>query len=110
MADKLCTSIHHLAFQINEQIPKWDKETSKQMLSTGGGTKNQFLFDTIQWYLSENITLVKPGDQLIDFKEAVVFALMGVLKIRNEANCLATVTGAHSDNCGGHIYYPLGFK
>ena len=45
-----------------------------------------------------------PSDDLIDYKEAIVFALMGVLRWRNEANCLASVTGASGNAIGGAIY------
>lgn len=110
IVDKLCTTVHHLAYQINKQIPNQEVKTSKRMLSTGGGTKNRFLFETIQAYLDNNIELVNPGNAVIDFKESIVFALMGVLKLRSTTNCLASVTGASSDNSGGYMYYPLGIN
>jgi len=106
--DKLCTAVHHIAYQIAAQLPEQANKSSQRMLATGGGTKNQFLFDTIQSYLGEHIKLVNPGNDLIDFKESIVFALMGVLRIRGEVNCLTSVTGASHDNCGGQIFYPGG--
>jgi anhydro-N-acetylmuramic acid kinase len=44
-----------------------------------------------------------PEKTIIDYKEAMIFAFLGVLRIRKEANCLASVTGASKDNCGGLI-------
>ena len=110
LEDKLCTAVHHTAYQIAAQIPAQMSTSKLRMLSTGGGTKNQFLFDTIQSYLGKSIELINPGSDLIDFKESIIFALMGILRIRGEANCLASVTGALHDNCGGQIFYPGGMS
>jgi anhydro-N-acetylmuramic acid kinase len=55
--------------------------------------------------------IIVPDQRLVDFKEALVFALLGVLKIRGEVNVLASVTGADSDSSSGNIWYPaLGNK
>ena len=43
---------------------------------------------------------------LIHFKEALIFAFLGVLKLRNEVNCLQSVTGATQDHSSGEIYFP----
>ena len=108
--DKLCTAVHHIGYQIAAQLPTQSGLSNAKMLSTGGGTRNQFLFETIQAYLGEGIELVNPGSDLIDYKESIVFALLGVLRMRNEPNCLASVTGASHDNCGGQIFYPGGIS
>jgi len=54
--------------------------------------------------VSANVVI--PNSKLIDFKEALIFAFMGMLRIRNEVNCLASVTGAKSDSSGGIIFHP----
>ena len=51
-----------------------------------------------------NVTLEKPSDDLIDFKEAIIMALIGVLRWREENNTLATVTGASRDSIGGCVW------
>ena len=50
------------------------------------------------------ISIQKPENNIIDFKEAMIFAFLGVLRLRNEINCLSSVTGAERDNTGGCVY------
>jgi anhydro-N-acetylmuramic acid kinase len=69
------------------------------MLVTGGGAFNAFLIEQIR--LKTKLEVIVPSVELIDFKEALIFALMGVLRVRNEINCLASVTGARQDSCCG---------
>ncbi|TVR70025.1 MAG: hypothetical protein EA408_11925 [Marinilabiliales bacterium] len=76
---------------------------TETLLVTGGGAKNGFLRGLISEKASQVYTVI-PDERLIDFKEAVVFAFLGVLRIRNEVNCLAAVTGARHDNPGGIIH------
>jgi anhydro-N-acetylmuramic acid kinase len=44
-----------------------------------------------------------PEDEVIKFKEAIVFAFLGVLRVRDEVNCLKSVTHASRDNSGGAL-------
>jgi len=71
-------------------------------LLTGGGTFNSFLADRIK--ANTNNKIIIPTNKIIDFKEALIFAFLGVLRLRNETNCLKSVTGAVSNNIGGCIY------
>jgi anhydro-N-acetylmuramic acid kinase len=73
------------------------------LLITGGGARNGFLTKLIA-EKAETVYAVIPDQQLIDFKEAVVFAFLGVLRMRNQVNCLSSVTGARSDNSGGIVH------
>ena len=50
--------------------------------------------------------IIETEKELIHFKEALIFGFLGVLKLRNEINCLASVTGANRDHSTGKIYYP----
>jgi anhydro-N-acetylmuramic acid kinase len=68
---------------------------------TGGGVYNRFLVEKLKNYVSYAIEI--PEKTIIDYKEAMIFAFLGVLRMRNEINCLASVTGAERDNCGGLI-------
>ena len=96
--DKLRTFVEHIAFQISKVIT----ETDKKILFTGGGVYNKFLMDRISNLTTAEIII--PSKEIIEFKEALIFAFLGVLRYRNETNCLSSVTGAKSDNIGGCIY------
>ena len=69
-----------------------------------GGVFNTFLMDRIQFYAENRIDL--PSNELIDFKEALIFAFLGLLKKNNEINCLKSVTGASENHSSGVIFYP----
>jgi anhydro-N-acetylmuramic acid kinase len=105
--DILRTFIEHSAFQISEVINRNSKVFSKSDISvlvTGGGAFNNFLIQRIK-HLSKS-KIVIPSKDIIDFKEALVFALLGVLKSEGEINCLKSVTGARKDHSSGVLFYP----
>ena len=60
--------------------------------------------ERIKYYSSTKI--IAPKNTLINFKEALVFAFLGVLRLENQMNCLQSVTGAKRDSCGGVIHHP----
>ncbi|WP_106792691.1 anhydro-N-acetylmuramic acid kinase [Aquimarina sp. Aq78] len=101
----LHTAVHHIATQIADAIKK-TKHKNSSILVTGGGAKNDFLIQTLQQKLDGFATVVIPSEEIIDFKEALIFAFMGVLRERNEVNCLQSVTGARKDSSSGVLYYP----
>ena len=103
--DQLHTAVHHIAFQISESL-KSNAQAGAKMLVTGGGAKNLFLVEMIQHYLGSSIEVVIPETSVIDFKEAIVFAFMGVLRSEGETNCLSSVTGATKDSSSGLLYQP----
>lgn len=96
--NKLCTFVEHISIQIANNI----KGKDKTVLLSGGGTFNTYLVQRIKANTPNKIII--PPVQIIDFKEALIFAYLGVLRLRNETNCLSSVTGASSDNIGGCIY------
>jgi anhydro-N-acetylmuramic acid kinase len=98
LADKLNTFTEHIAIQISKII----NENSKTVLVTGGGCYNKYLIERIQNFSSSK--LIVPDKTIIEFKEALIFAFLGVLRYRNEVNCLSSVTGAKENNIGGCIY------
>lgn len=101
--DKLYTYCHHIAYQITECLSIESK--TETMLVTGGGAFNHFLCTIIANYLKPlNINIKIPNKQLVENKEAMVMAFMGVLFLRKEVNCLASATGAKQDSICGEIY------
>ena len=97
--DKLHTFVEHIAFQIALALPK----KKGKMLITGGGTYHKFLIDQIQFHLP-NMEVVIPDKKTLEFKEALIFGLLGVLKLRKEINVLSSVTGAKFDHSSGVIF------
>jgi anhydro-N-acetylmuramic acid kinase len=93
---KMRTVYEHIAIQI-AAIPV----QNKTMLITGGGAHNKFLLNLIKQYSGSNCVL--PDNNLIDYKEAIIFAFLGLLRILEEINCFASVTGATRDSCCGVV-------
>ena len=97
----LRTFTEHIAVQTGKAL---SQKEGASVLFTGGGTHNKFLMERMA--ALSNLKAEIPGSETVDFKEALIFALLGVLRIRNENNCLAEVTGASRDNCGGSVFQP----
>ncbi len=74
----------------------------RRMLMTGGGALNTFLTERIAHYADAEVVI--PDRLTVEFKEALIFAFLGVLRWRNESNCLKSVTGAITDSSGGGIF------
>ena len=99
--DILRTFAIHAATQISSGL---DNDPGSSVLLTGGGAYNRFFVEQLR--SESNCNFIIPDKQLIDFKEALIFALLGVLKLRDEVNVLSSVTGAKMDHSSGRIYEP----
>lgn len=102
----LHTSIHHICEKIAQQVKLNSSKNSNSILVTGGGALNHFLIEVLQEKLGEQTRVVVPKKKLIEFKEAIVFALMGALRLEQEINALKSVTGAKRNSSGGVLYLP----
>jgi len=98
LADRLATVVEHIAQQVGLAL----KETGGPVLVTGGGAHNTYLLERLRTLAG--VAIEVPDARTVDYKEAVVFALLGVLRIRGEATALAGVTGASKDGVGGAVY------
>lgn len=96
--DKLRTFCESIANEIIAAIPP---AKNVRLLATGGGARNNFLISLLREKVSKRVEIVVPHTSIIDFKEAMVFAFLGVLRIRDEVNVLKSVTGASRDCCSG---------
>ena len=99
--DRLRTFTESIAQQLSDAILKSKKNAT--VLCTGGGSLNSFLMYRMVEHCGDGATLVIPEKEIVDFKEAIVFAFLGVLRSRNEGNCLKSVTGATQDSSAGLI-------
>lgn len=99
--DLLHTYTRHAAFQV-AKVFKQIK--AKNILITGGGAYNQYFIELLQNESKTNLTL--PDHRLIEYKEALIFAILGGLRLLNIDNIWASVTGAKKDHCSGKIYQP----
>lgn len=101
--DKLRTITEHIAFQISKSVNiKLTASKSKLIFITGGGAYNEFLIQCIK--RNTKLKCIIPNKKTIEFKEALIFAFLGVLRMRNEVNCLSSVTGASRDSVCGAVY------
>ena len=98
--DVLRTFVEHSAIQISNFL---SKENSNSII-TGGGAYNKFLIERIKLFSKSKIVI--PDNDIIEYKEALIFGLLGVLKLRNEVNCLRSVTGASKDHSSGKVFSP----
>ncbi|MBL0065735.1 MAG: anhydro-N-acetylmuramic acid kinase [Bacteroidetes bacterium] len=96
--DLLATFCEHIAMQIGKCLG------AGNVLITGGGAQNDFLIERIKSFSPAKVII--PDSKLVNFKEALIFAFLGVLRMKKEINCLSSVTGASRDNCGGTIWQP----
>lgn len=99
--DALATFAEHIAMQIaaaTSPIPQG------KMLITGGGALNGYLIERIQHHTRHQV--VVPDRMTVDYKEALIFALLGLLRLEGQTNVLCSVTGAPTDSCSGKIWHP----
>lgn len=95
--DKLCTFCEHVAVQIGSHIK------GGKVLLTGGGALNKYLVERMS-ARAPQCEYVVPDKLTINFKEALIFAFLGMLYICDIPNCLSSVTGAKFNCVGGALY------
>ena len=107
--DALRTYTEHIALQIKKAITSTNnfklQAVNLKLLCTGGGAFNCFLVERLKAHLAPlNVEVIIPGENLVKYKEALIMALIGVLRWREETNVLASVTGAKRDSIGGAVW------
>lgn len=106
LQDQLRTAVEHIAWTIGTSIQHYRALETGRILVTGGGVHNPLLVERLTYHLPEGIHLEIPETEIIDYKEAMVFAFLGLLRKEGKINCLASVTGASRDSSSGVSYFP----
>ncbi|HYM95206.1 MAG TPA: anhydro-N-acetylmuramic acid kinase, partial [Chitinophagaceae bacterium] len=109
MPDALRTYVAHIAMRIKSDIAglinSRPQTRNFRLLATGGGALNVFLIHCLQEELDKlNIQITVPDYRLVNFKEAMIMAFIGVLRWRQEYNILSSVTGASRESIGGALW------
>lgn len=99
--DKLCTFTESSAREIAHAIVSGKKNV--KVLCTGGGTFNAFFVSCLLEHCGDSAGLIIPEEEVVKYKEALVFSFLGVLRLQRQVNCLRSVTGASHDSCSGVI-------
>jgi anhydro-N-acetylmuramic acid kinase len=99
--DLLRTVYEHITNRISSATENF---SSSEVLTTGGGAHNLFLIELLG--SKSKCTYILPKKNLIDFKEAIIFAFLGYLRYHGINNALKSVTGAKKDSCGGLLVNP----
>lgn len=106
--DMLCTYTEHIAVQVAHEVEnhlQQVNEIAPQILVTGGGALNNFLIDRLQYHLEAlRVKVDRPDEQIIQYKEALIMGMLGVLRWREETTALSSVTGATRDSVGGALW------
>ncbi|MGM0480229.1 MAG: anhydro-N-acetylmuramic acid kinase [Bacteroidota bacterium] len=97
----LTTYYHHCAQQIAISL---HQHALGSVYVTGGGAHNAYLMDLIEQKFEGQV--IRPAEEIIDYKEAIAFAYLGLLRVRDKTNVLSSVTGARADSSSGIIDRP----
>lgn len=102
----LCTYTEHIAIQISRAFKLFlelSDHNSAQIMITGGGAFNDYLIERIQHHLP-SLRVYLPGEDVIQYKEALIMAFLGILRWREEPTVLSSVTGATTESIGGSVW------
>ncbi len=104
--DALCTYVEHICNQIKQSLqPYFYNAKVQKLMITGGGAFNTFLIERLSKNLEEiNFEIYIPDKKVVKFKEALIMALLGLLRWREQYTVLATVTGASRNSIGGALW------
>lgn len=100
VADELATLVEHAAMQIAKAVE--GGEPGRKMLATGGGAFNTYLIERIRHHLQ--CELIIPDEKIVAYKEALIFAFLGLLRMERQTNIRKEITGASRNSCAGAVY------
>lgn len=99
LENKLRTLVEHTAIEI---INVLNSNSISSVYITGGGAKNSFLIERIRFFFKGEV--IVPSEEIIDFKEAIIFAFLGARYLRNETTTVKSVTGAIIEVSSGNFH------
>lgn len=103
--DMLCTYVEHISIQLKNALQPFKKDEKQKIFITGGGAFNKFLIERLTINFGEiNFEIFIPDKEVVQYKEALIMALLGVLRWREQDTALATVTGASRNSIGGALW------
>jgi len=102
--DLMHTFCHHATYQIAHKIENAFQPNHTKILVTGGGAYNAFMIHLLNQYKKPHIEFIIPDKIVVEYKEALIFAFLGLLRHLNITNTYSTVTGALRGSCGGAFY------
>ena len=103
--DALCTYVEHIAIQTKNALAPYFSNTLQSLMITGGGAFNKFLIKRMEAYLQEiNFEVFVPESEVVNYKEALIMALLGTLRWREQYTVLSSVTGATRNSIGGALW------
>ncbi len=94
--NKMATMVEHIAIQISGHL-----KSHKRTLCTGGGVLNNYLMERLRHHTQGE--LIVPSEMILNYKEALIFALLGILRIEGQINVLKSVTGSKKNHCAGMV-------
>jgi len=108
LEDRMRTAVEQLAWQTARAISQWapERQSPSRLFASGGGAYNGFLIARLNWHISRSgaAEVFLPEKEIIEYKEALLIALMGAFRLAGITNCMADVTGAARDSVGGTVY------
>jgi anhydro-N-acetylmuramic acid kinase len=98
------TLVDHIALQISNSIEDLSggDSSSKRVYVTGGGAYNTVLINHLRSHTDAEV--IVPDSDIVEYKEALAFALLGILRVKNQINVLSSHTGAENDSVSGGLY------
>lgn len=105
-SDALHTMVQHICDQIENSVQQWSEPgKEKRLLVTGGGAFNTYLLTELDKRLKAlDVEIILPNETLVSGKEALIMALIGILRWRQDENVFASVTGASRSSIGGALW------
>lgn len=92
--DALATMAQHAINQLSKVLG-----SAEPILVTGGGAYNQHVLNNLRGVIAH-----VPTPEVVEFKEALGFALLGWLRYHGRTGALSTVTGAEKDHLAGVLF------